>query len=222
MNVNRLYLTKTMNLISNHRNTYLSNIFIQIANIGPADYNSDETLNTLRYANGAKQIQNKAHINEDPKDAMLREFQKEIERLRKNLEEDEFSEDDESEEEDHKNGKKRRKKKVKGIYMYICVHTYIHTYIVIHTYVHTYIHTYNIRICTMYIYTCTDVCTCIYTSSFIGSLSRTMPPKAMAELRAQIEKERVELRASKNMAEGERDKAQNELEMKEKELKKAQ
>jgi len=45
-----------------------------IANIGPADYNTDETLTTLRYANWAKNIENKPRINEDPKDAMLREF----------------------------------------------------------------------------------------------------------------------------------------------------
>ena len=39
----------------------------------PADNNYDETLSTLRYANRAKNIQNKATINEDPKDALLRE-----------------------------------------------------------------------------------------------------------------------------------------------------
>lgn len=59
----------------------------QIANIGPADYNYDETISTLRYANRAKNIQNKAKINEDPKDALLRQFQKEIEELRRQLEE---------------------------------------------------------------------------------------------------------------------------------------
>ncbi|WAR00300.1 KIF3A-like protein [Mya arenaria] len=57
-----------------------------IANIGPADYNYDESISTLRYANRAKNIQNKAKINEDPKDALLRQFQKEIEELRKQLE----------------------------------------------------------------------------------------------------------------------------------------
>ena len=36
----------------------------------------------LRYANRAKNIQNKPRINEDPKDAMLREFQDEIKRLK--------------------------------------------------------------------------------------------------------------------------------------------
>lgn len=61
----------------------------QCANIGPADYNYDETISTLRYANRAKNIKNKARINEDPKDAMLRQFQKEIEELKKKLEEGE-------------------------------------------------------------------------------------------------------------------------------------
>ena len=45
-----------------------------IAAIGPADYNIDETLSTLRYASRAKSIQNKPKINEDPKDTMIREF----------------------------------------------------------------------------------------------------------------------------------------------------
>ena len=62
--------------------------FFQVANAGPADYNYDETLSTLRYANRAKSIQNSAKINEDPKDALLRQFQKEIEELRRRLEEE--------------------------------------------------------------------------------------------------------------------------------------
>ncbi|XP_014167698.1 kinesin-like protein KIF3A isoform X2 [Geospiza fortis] len=92
------------------------------ANIGPADYNYDETISTLRYANRAKNIKNKARINEDPKDAMLRQFQKEIEELKKKLEEGEEisgSETSDSEEEDddgeigeEKRKKRRGKKKV--------------------------------------------------------------------------------------------------------------
>jgi len=62
---------------------------VMIANCGPADYNYDETLTTLRYADRAKQIKNKPRINEDPKDAMLREFQEEIARLRARLAEEE-------------------------------------------------------------------------------------------------------------------------------------
>ena len=55
---------------------------VMVANMGPADYNYDETMSTLRYANRAKSIKNKPRINEDPKDAMLREFQDELGRLR--------------------------------------------------------------------------------------------------------------------------------------------
>lgn len=55
---------------------------VMIANLGPADWNYDETLSTLRYANRAKAIKNKPRINEDPKDAMLREYQEEIARLK--------------------------------------------------------------------------------------------------------------------------------------------
>ena len=59
---------------------------VMIANVGPADYNYDETMNTLRYANRAKNIQNKPRINEDPKDALLREYQEQIMQLRAQLE----------------------------------------------------------------------------------------------------------------------------------------
>lgn len=58
----------------------------QCANIGPASYNYDETISTLRYANRAKNICNKAKINEDPKDALLRRLQDEIKTLRGQLE----------------------------------------------------------------------------------------------------------------------------------------
>ena len=58
---------------------------VMIANMGPADYNTEETLSTLRYASRAKHIQNKPRINEDPKDAMIREFHDEITRLREQL-----------------------------------------------------------------------------------------------------------------------------------------
>ncbi len=55
---------------------------MMVANIGPADYNFDETMNTLRYASRAKHIQNRPKINEDPKDALLREYQDEVVKLR--------------------------------------------------------------------------------------------------------------------------------------------
>ncbi|VDK36091.1 unnamed protein product [Taenia asiatica] len=58
---------------------------VMIANIGPTDYNYDESMSTLRYANRAKLIKNAARVNEDPKDALIRQFQKEIEELRAQL-----------------------------------------------------------------------------------------------------------------------------------------
>lgn len=58
---------------------------LMIANIGPADYNYEETLSTLRYANRAKNIKNKPRVNEDTKDAMIREFQAQIASLKAQL-----------------------------------------------------------------------------------------------------------------------------------------
>lgn len=60
---------------------------VMIANVGPVDYNYDETLSTLKYADRAKSIKNEVHINEDPKDALLRQFKEQIELLRKQLSE---------------------------------------------------------------------------------------------------------------------------------------
>ncbi|XP_030274800.1 kinesin-like protein KIF17 isoform X1 [Sparus aurata] len=55
---------------------------LMIACLSPADNNYEETLSTLRYANRAKSIQNRPRINEDPKDALLREYQEEIKNLK--------------------------------------------------------------------------------------------------------------------------------------------
>lgn len=60
---------------------------VMIATVGPSHKNFDETLATLRYASRAKNIKNKPRINEDPKDALLRQFQEEITRLKAQLEE---------------------------------------------------------------------------------------------------------------------------------------
>ena len=57
-----------------------------IAAISPADYNCDETLSTLRYASRAKSIKNKPRVNEDPKDALLKQYEDEILRLKAMLE----------------------------------------------------------------------------------------------------------------------------------------
>lgn len=56
-----------------------------IGNIGPASYNHDETINTLNYASRASLIRNKPRLNEDPKDALLLEMQREIDELRRKL-----------------------------------------------------------------------------------------------------------------------------------------
>lgn len=55
---------------------------VMIAAVSPADFNYDETLGTLRYASRAQNIQNKPKINEDPKDALLKEYANEIKRLK--------------------------------------------------------------------------------------------------------------------------------------------
>jgi Kinesin motor domain len=59
---------------------------VMIANISPASDNYDETFGTLRYASRAKSIKNQPKINEDPKDALLREYQDEVARLKAMLE----------------------------------------------------------------------------------------------------------------------------------------
>lgn len=51
-----------------------------IAAIAPADY--EETLSTLRYADQAKKIKNKATVNEDPNAKLVRELKEELEVLR--------------------------------------------------------------------------------------------------------------------------------------------
>ena len=61
-------------------------VALQVANVGPEDWNYDETLSTLRYASRAKAIKNKPVVNENPKDAMLRDMQAEIAALRAQLE----------------------------------------------------------------------------------------------------------------------------------------
>eukprot|EP01116_Phalansterium_solitarium_P010838 TRINITY_DN261_c0_g2_i1.p1 TRINITY_DN261_c0_g2~~TRINITY_DN261_c0_g2_i1.p1 ORF type:complete len:669 (-),score=247.21 TRINITY_DN261_c0_g2_i1:303-2309(-) len=59
---------------------------VMLTAVSPADNNYEEGLSTLRYANRAKNIKNKPKINEDPKDAMIRQFQDEIKKLKEMLE----------------------------------------------------------------------------------------------------------------------------------------
>ncbi|KAF6212338.1 hypothetical protein GE061_012860, partial [Apolygus lucorum] len=76
---------------------------VMCATVGPASYNYDETISTLRYASRAKSICNRARVNENPKDALLRYFQSQIQELKKQLEQkgtDEPVEEESTEEEE--------------------------------------------------------------------------------------------------------------------------
>ncbi|XP_055980244.1 kinesin-like protein KIF3A isoform X1 [Sorex fumeus] len=167
------------------------------ANIGPADYNYDETISTLRYANRAKNIKNKARINEDPKDALLRQFQKEIEELKKKLEEGEeisgsdisgSEEDDEEEGEVGEDGEKRKKRRGSSSSS-----------------------------------SSDSTCSVIEKplDKFLPSKKKVSPDK-MVEMQAKIDEERKALETKLDMEEEERNKARAELEKREKDLLKAQ
>ncbi|XP_049330821.1 kinesin-like protein KIF3A isoform X1 [Astyanax mexicanus] len=166
------------------------------ANIGPADYNYDETISTLRYANRAKNIKNKARINEDPKDALLRQFQKEIEELKRKLEEGEISgsegsgseEMDEGEDEAGIGGERPRKRRDSGSSS-----------------------------------NSGSVCSVAQRSEGeTQTRKKKMSPDKMVEMQAKIEEERKALEAKLDMEEEERNKARAELEKREKDLLKAQ
>uniref|UniRef100_A0A2K6TDR2 Kinesin-like protein n=1 Tax=Saimiri boliviensis boliviensis TaxID=39432 RepID=A0A2K6TDR2_SAIBB len=167
------------------------------ANIGPADYNYDETISTLRYANRAKNIKNKARINEDPKDALLRQFQKEIEELKKKLEEGEeisgsdvsgSEEDDDEEGEVGEDGEKRKKRRGSSSSS-----------------------------------SSDSTCSVIEKplDKFLPSKKKVSPDK-MIEMQAKIDEERKALETKLDMEEEERNKARAELEKREKDLLKAQ
>jgi hypothetical protein len=53
-----------------------------ICAVSPAFLNFEETLSTLRYADNAKKIQNKAVINESVQDRMIRELKAENAKLK--------------------------------------------------------------------------------------------------------------------------------------------
>ncbi|OBS65198.1 hypothetical protein A6R68_06251, partial [Neotoma lepida] len=167
------------------------------ANIGPADYNYDETISTLRYANRAKNIKNKARINEDPKDALLRQFQKEIEELKKKLEEGEevsgsdisgSEEDDNEEGELGEDGEKRKKRRGSSSSS-----------------------------------SSDSTCSVIEKplDEFLPRKKKVSPDK-MVEMQAKIDEERKALETKLDMEEEERNKARAELERREKDLLKAQ
>ncbi|MED6172391.1 hypothetical protein PIB30_049597 [Stylosanthes scabra] len=58
---------------------------VMIACVSPGDNNIEETLNTLKYANRARNIQNKAIINRDPAAAQTQEMRNQIEQLQAEL-----------------------------------------------------------------------------------------------------------------------------------------
>jgi predicted RNase H-like HicB family nuclease len=58
---------------------------LMVASVSPAEDNYDETVSTLRYAARARNIKNSPHVNEDPKDTLIKEYMSEIEKLRKQL-----------------------------------------------------------------------------------------------------------------------------------------
>ncbi|XP_045460212.1 chromosome-associated kinesin KIF4 isoform X3 [Harmonia axyridis] len=58
-----------------------NSITLMVACVSPADYNIDETLSTLRYADRARKIKNKPIINQDPQTAQINELKKTVKML---------------------------------------------------------------------------------------------------------------------------------------------
>ncbi|KAJ8941944.1 hypothetical protein NQ318_013278 [Aromia moschata] len=59
-----------------------NSVTLMIACVSPADYNVDETLSTLRYADRARKIKNKPVVNQDPKAAEINNLKRTIQQLR--------------------------------------------------------------------------------------------------------------------------------------------
>ncbi|XP_044263818.1 chromosome-associated kinesin KIF4A isoform X2 [Tribolium madens] len=59
-----------------------NSITLMIACVSPADYNIEESISTLRYADRARRIQNKPIVNQDPKAAEINLLKKTIQELR--------------------------------------------------------------------------------------------------------------------------------------------
>ncbi|XP_073987902.1 chromosome-associated kinesin KIF4-like [Rhodnius prolixus] len=59
-----------------------NSVTLMIACVSPADYNQDETMSTLRYADRVKRIKNKPVVNQDPITAEICRLKKENEELR--------------------------------------------------------------------------------------------------------------------------------------------
>ena len=52
-----------------------------VANLSPAKICVEDTIATLRFATRVKKVKNKPVVNEDPRDAVLRKYQMEIQEL---------------------------------------------------------------------------------------------------------------------------------------------
>ena len=89
-------LGKNKNMLPPYRDSALTRILqnalggnsktVMICALSPASINYEETLSTLRYADRAKKIQNKAVINESEHDKMVRMLKEENQNLKKMLE----------------------------------------------------------------------------------------------------------------------------------------
>jgi len=88
----RLLVTSSKQIHVPYRNSTLTKLLsdslggnsktIMIAACGPAASNIEETTSTMRFAARVKAVKNKPKINEDPKDAKMREMGDEISKLR--------------------------------------------------------------------------------------------------------------------------------------------
>jgi hypothetical protein len=67
------------NALGGNSKTYM------ICAVRPGAKYFDETVSTLKYADRAKQIKNKAIVNEDPQDKLIRELKAENEKLKSQL-----------------------------------------------------------------------------------------------------------------------------------------
>lgn len=60
-------------------------IYVFAACVSPADINAEETLNTLKYANRARNIQNKPVVNRDPMSSEMLRMRQQLECLQAEL-----------------------------------------------------------------------------------------------------------------------------------------
>ena len=142
----------------------------------------------------AKNIQNRAHINEDPKDAVLREFQKEIEELKRQLAEDSDGEAEGGQGDGKGGAAHRRKRQRIGRQSFG-----------------------NNAAISVVVTLSWRGCITLFTSG-----SSSLSPSAAAKAWAQLERERAELQSKTGLVEEERDVARQELGRREEELVKAQ